>query len=501
MTNTAFLQSNRVKSLIRFNEYYAFVMIAIFSLIPYLAMFAPPEFGPLFSGISYLEIYAFLFLGIFQLISYVSFATDKIPLRCTMSACFGKLYNSIKADKTGLILVVVYVLCIVSAVWAFFTCDAFDGMKFTQTRLFKGTDFRPDGIRMYTCFLVVYVFASMIKSKNLKKAVFMINIVGFMLVSLVIVQQYFGIIGSAGVKDGGKIGNYLSGIYQNLGIRYGHFYKGITGCFYNSNHAGYYITVGTMLVSGMLIFSDKLYKKIIWGALAVYSYYVIIINNTLGCYLAIIVALILTAIVFIVKDKKKNLKRIFNVLIPVILFFAVTLAFNVFEHGNSTITRDLTTFKNDVKNIAASENIANEKKAGSGRIGVWLATLDMISEKPVFGWGADNLKAEYVERGEEVDRAHNEPLEMAVSNGIPATILYYLAIAIGLVLFICNKTWFFEQTRLIPFMAVLGYLFSSLVGVFLFYTAGYFFMMLAFAVSKDKAIPENKAKLTNKNIK
>ncbi len=484
-TSNGFLQNRQVRSLIRFNECYAFVMLMIFSFMPYLALFAPPEFGPLFSGIARLEIYAFLFLGVFQLISYASFTSNRHSLKDRMTSAFIKFYNSVKNDKTGILFIAVYILCIISAVAAFTSGDGFDGVEFTQTRMFKGTDFRPDGLRMYTCFLVIYVFASMIKKREFKKALLIINIVGFLAVSLVMLQQYYGIIGSTGVKDAGKFGRSLSRIYEDFGVRYGHFYKGNTGCFYNQNHVAYYATVGAMLISGMFLFAEKPFKKIIWGILAVYSYYIITINNTFGCYLATIIALILTAGIIIAKDKERNIKKIINAVTPAVLFLLVTLSFSVFSPDANPVKSNFNVFTKDVTNIASSEDVSDETEAGSGRMGMWLATVDMIGEKPLFGWGADNLKAEYVEREEDLDRAHNEPLEIAVANGIPASVLYYVAIAIALILFIRNKAWFSEPTRLIPFMAALGYLISSMVGVFLFYTAGYFFMMFALACSRE----------------
>lgn len=497
MNEPSFVHNHQVKSLEKFNENYAFVMMIVFSLIPVLAIFAPPEFGPLFSGIAKLEIYGFLFLGFFQLVSYASFSSGKFTLKERMSACLWKLLNSIKNDKTGILLIGVYALCVIAAYSAYSSGgSAFDGMDFTDTRMYKGTDFRPDGVFMYTCFMVVYIYATMIKRKNLKKAVFITNIVGFILVSLVVLQQYFGIIGSTGVKDAGAFGRWLSSVYESRGIRYGHFYKGLTGSFYNLNHVAYYMTIGTMLVSGMVITSQKTVSKVMWSLLAVYSYYLIIINDTFGCYLAVIGALLITAILYIIKDKERNAKRIVNAVLPLILFVAVSVTFIATDTSDNSIVKNFKGLKEDTVTIATTDNI-EEEHAGSGRLEMWVATVDMIKEKPVFGFGPDNLKSEYVERERSLDRAHNEPLEMAVATGIPSALLYYAAIAVAIYLFIRKKDSFSEQTSLLPFMALAGYLISSLFGVFLFYTGGYFIMMLGFVSSREKQSPVLNAKFTN----
>ena len=123
----------------------------------------------------------------------------------------------------------------------------------------------------------------------------------------------------------------------------------------------------------------------------------------------------------------------------------------------------------------------------------------MITEKPIFGSGPDNLKAEYVEKEVKLDRAHNEPLEKAVSVGIPAAIVYYAGVVLAIVMFIKKRQNFMEPTYMIAFMALIGYLVSSLFGVFLFYTAGYFVMMLAFVTSKEPEIIAANAKSTKKH--
>ena len=60
----------------------------------------------------------------------------------------------------------------------------------------------------------------------------------------------------------------------------------------------------------------------------------------------------------------------------------------------------------------------------------------MIKEKPLLGYGPDNLKPHYVERDVNLDRAHNEPIERAVATGIPSALFYYAAIGYAPFIFI-----------------------------------------------------------------
>lgn len=487
MVNSNFFYDSRVRSLTKFNENYAFVMLVIFSLMPFLAMFSPQSFGPLFTGIAQLEIWSLLILGAFQLISYASFSSRRYSASLRIKLCFLKAWDSLKNNKAGLLFLGFYILSIISAIFA----------KDPQ-RAYSGTDFRPDGIRMYTAFAAIFVYASLIKSKVLKNRIILVNLICFVPVSLVVVQQYFGIIGTAGVKDAGKIGEFLMGIYNNWGIRTGHFYKGTTGSFYNLNHVGYYIVVCSMLISGKFFFAKTLKAKILWGVFALYSYYVMIVNDTFGGYLAILAALIIMPIFVLVKTKEKSKDCILRAFLPLIIFVVLNLVFIACDPSGNPISKNFSVLGGDVEKIATSENL-EEEHAGSGRLEMWLATVDMIKEKPILGYGPDNLKPHYVERDAKLDRAHNEPIERAVATGIPSALFYYAAIGYALFIFIkSKKSWQCEQ-RFTSMMATVGYLVSSLTGVFLFYTGGFFFLFLGLSTSFDPM--ENIETADNKSTK
>ena len=487
MFNSSFLADQRVKSLIKFNEKYAFVMVIIFSLIPALALVSPQSFGPLFTGIAQIEIFSFIFLGIFQFISYATFSSNKYSFGDRMKFCALKMWDSCMKNKTGFLFLIVYVISIISALCA----------EDTQ-RSFYGTEFRPDGIRMYTCFMIVFIYSLLIKDKTMKKRVILVNVLCFIPVSLVMYQQYFGIIGTAVERSHGEFGTSLMAFYDRHGLRVGHFYKGLTGSFYNLNHLGYYITVCTMLVSTMAVKAEKLMPKILWSAYSVYCFFIIIMNDTFGCYLAIFAALVAILVIVLIKLKEKTAKVCINAALPLILFICVNIVFFIACPDDNPITKNFRTLGKDVKTIATTENI-EEEHAGSGRLEMWLATVDMIKERPILGYGPDNLKAHYVERDVTLDRAHNEPLERAVATGVPSALIYYAAIILAIIVYFRSKKWY-DTTYFASFITVVGYLVSSLFGVQLFYTGGFFFIFLAFAISPDATtyIPEPKEKLAKK---
>ena len=67
---------------------------------------------------------------------------------------------------------------------------------------------------------------------------------------------------------------------------------------------------------------------------------------------------------------------------------------------------------------------ASERALASTRISQWTLALQLIAERPWFGWGAAAFSVIYPLRtGKWHGHAHNLPLELAISHGVPAALL------------------------------------------------------------------------------
>ena len=65
---------------------------------------------------------------------------------------------------------------------------------------------------------------------------------------------------------------------------------------------------------------------------------------------------------------------------------------------------------------------------GSGRGRVWIRSLDLMNQRPMFGWGLENLLNEFYQQyniGE--GRTHNLLLQLGACTGIPGVLIYYVA--------------------------------------------------------------------------
>ncbi len=86
-----------------------------------------------------------------------------------------------------------------------------------------------------------------------------------------------------------------------------------------------------------------------------------------------------------------------------------------------------------------SGEVANKKsglgetisKTGSGRGDVWIKSLDLINQRPVFGWGLESTGNEYTKQyGLNEGRAHNLVLQMGATCGVPGVIMYLFAVTL-----------------------------------------------------------------------
>ena len=112
-------------------------------------------------------------------------------------------------------------------------------------------------------------------------------------------------------------------------------------------------------------------------------------------------------------------------------------------------------------------------------MGLWLVTIQLIEEKPVFGYGIGNLLEQYirVNKSEITSRPHNEYLQVGVSIGIPGLIFYLLFLGLLFFKVIVNikKISNFEVSIL---FIIVTYLVSSFFGVSIFYTTPYLYLFL-----------------------
>ncbi|MBQ9314479.1 MAG: O-antigen ligase family protein [Clostridia bacterium] len=282
--------------------------------------------------------------------------------------------------------------------------------------------------------------------------------------------------------------------------------------FRNSNHFAYVLSMAVIAVAMLAITEKNLMEKLLYmitfGALT----YMLIINDTFGGYLGVLIALIGilvyqigNLILYLVRSKgmnqeEKNLK-LKDVLTSIVVFLIIAALFATLtymvrdEKGNQIAVRNINNFARDIGIFGGymiNEENATEtdistvdtsiRKAGSGRGETWLKVWELVKQRPFFGYGLECLLFQFNGQfGVNEGRTHNLLLQLLATIGIPGTIMYFAALAIIFVRLIKNwKTW--NDVEKICVFVGISYMITALTGNSTYYTSPYFMMFLGFMV-------------------
>ena len=275
------------------------------------------------------------------------------------------------------------------------------------------------------------------------------------------------------------------------------------GVFSNINHYGYYLLLATITACLSFILEKNRIIQIFYGLAYLILIYSLIINNTFGCYIAFAITLVLF-FAYCISQKKNRIITTVSILIFIInSCFVQYNGINVVTNNMKNLFSDVSSMfevakdrinnkkeKDEQNDISKNENnteIKNEtekklEKAGSGRAKIWKYGLKMFLDKPILGYGADNLESEYRKYNIRQDRPHNLIIQLATTSGLPGCILYI--IAIGLILARAFKR-LNNSNRIytIVFFAIIAYLISAMFGNSMYYTSPYYFIFLGITFS------------------
>ena len=154
-----------------------------------------------------------------------------------------------------------------------------------------------------------------------------------------------------------------------------------------------------------------------------------------GAWLAVCLMLPML-LYYAVKNKKIKISSIFIGILACIL---VTVAFNYFSHG--ALQRRLDVELRQISSVNDMDSLTTYRAT------IWRVTLNLISERPIAGYGRDCFRYFYGKALKEnpafadfdkalKDQAHNMYLELAFSSGIPSLIMFMAAFFMML-----NKCW------------------------------------------------------------
>jgi len=200
----------------------------------------------------------------------------------------------------------------------------------------------------------------------------------------------------------------------------------------------------------------------------------------------ILMAILFT--VFLYKFLKlKRIHYLLLVILPVIIFTTYKIS-SVNERLNQKLSASWNRYKNgetDLRNI-------------DPRFLEWLTTINLIQEKPIFGYGLnsrDILANEYSQNGYDYEaslrlNSHNQFLETQLAFGIPGTLILLWMLLKPLIR--RKNTW--NQSLIIPFLIIVGI--SMLFESILVRQWGIMFFVLFYCIL---LIPEKSTQVTSDN--
>lgn len=319
----------------------------------------------------------------------------------------------------------------------------------------------PDWIRnesfdmQYSYFMVLLFAGSQIRLRKHKQFMLRCQLI----ISMMVVGCGFKI----------WLSDFLSFIYDD------EFEQGFMAFFTNLNYYGYYLSVCVPIAGAMFVHE----KNKVWKVIALISFaantVALSLNTTRGAWLACILSVLFIIIATIIIEKKLNIFSL--LLIPV---FA--LALYIPGHITGTFEDNFSSLSSDITKVVT--NAEDAETAGTDRIKLWLAGLDVVWDNPVFGIGFEGVYVREYVGAPYMTRPHNEFIQHAMFYGLPMAIMYIIG-CFGIFLRALRKKKSLDGATFSSLAGAFGYLVSSFFGLTVHSTAMFLFVFMGMGYVRE----------------
>lgn len=387
----------------------------------------------IFFKLSYLEFsYGLYIFGTLALIQYIVF----------------KILNKERIILKDLFILLLIFFLIISYLFAYRKNDALFGVIT-----------RNEGLFSLVSYYTLYLLASTINVKSQRKLLNIFLFTGFIQIIIGVMQTM-------------QITNILG---YDRSLNWSTNFKFASGTFGNPNFYSTYILMCALYSLGRLLENKSL------GWIIIFLIFVsgLVIGNTTSCMIAFILCFL---VVFIKKINKKNIKKVvFALVISSVVIICSLSFFDKFVNHRISYTMN--------KNINEIREIFKNgitDSTGNYRVYIWRNTISKIPEYFLTGIGIDNFSyindGNYLCAGDKnyqcFDKAHNEYLQILITDGV-ITFLIYISFIIYIL--ITSKNYL-KETK----FAVYGYLIQALFNISVIQVAPIFYVLLGFMSYKSK---------------
>lgn len=331
---------------------------------------------------------------------------------------------------------------------------------------------RYEGLYSILYYLSIMLLSTFVSKKYKKTLVFSILFCGMVQACYAICQCYE----LFGVKLFYYRYRYYDGAYQTT-------INGkqllITGLISNPNFFATYMLLCLSYSLGLFIDSKKLIMGVVCSLFSMLFMFALLISNVTSCIVGLVFVCIL---IFIYCLKRKLLKKLF-----VIISILVAISCLTMKLEKTKLIKDVRKTSSEVTDIA---NGNYNNNYGTNRLYIWKETVKIIPQYFWHGVGIDSYHKAFNgtsltlrQRNKVViyDKAHNEYLQILITQGIFALIsyiwLYGYVVISGI-----KKGFKSEQIYLV--LPIIGYLVQAFFNISVIEVAPIFFISLGLCCGK-----------------
>lgn len=331
-----------------------------------------------------------------------------------------------------------------------------------------GSEIRGEGLFSLLAYYMIFIGTLLLHKEDYrKKLIHMFLLLGVLVVILGVIQ-YTGIY---------LFGGRFPGMAY-VPMRNPNFYGGFTVLFTGVGIGGFF----SYHKESQVTHPFSWWKQIIWYVLVIMGYIGCICAKSALVYTGLIMMLLMVLFLALVSDRKKLL----HFFVLAVGLLAVIYLFDLGKGGS--VTAEIKSVGEQIK----TEGSVFGDRVGSGRMSIWKQTMTLLPEYGILGCGIECLGTVWIDKlgfsfeGMHVDKAHNEYLNLWITEGFFALVIYLVFLFSlfipGLKLFLGKKqdTVGDEKQDMISkiaFFAFFGYIAQAFFNISVIQVAPYFWMM------------------------
>lgn len=306
---------------------------------------------------------------------------------------------------------------------------------------FKG---RYEGLFQITYYMTLFLITTFLDKENKKIIIYTVLFTGLVQV-FVAHDQYL----------------YKTSL-MSIGEIWFDIIKGLTT---NSNFLGTYILICLCYSICLFMEEKNNIEKTILLMLIIIFVYGLLLSNALSSVVGLILVFVFL-LIYCIKDKKK-------IKYGVIILITIALLLIMDNNKSTTILKDIKTTMNQTTSIATGHV---DDSYGTDRIYIWRKTLKIVPQELLNGVGIDNFSyafdgkpLKHRVRATLYDKAHNEYLQILVTEGLFALVsylvFYYLIIRNGI-----------KRKNIYMLLPIIGYLIQAFFNISVIEVAPLFYI-------------------------